>query len=71
MAGQEQALRTNAVKCYIDKIRSSGACRMCKREAETSAHLVSGCEKMTQKEYKRRHDRVATQVHWYLCKRAT
>ena len=32
-------------------------------------HLVSGCEKLTQKEYNRRHDNVAKKVHWDLCKK--
>ena len=32
-------------------------------------HLISGCEKLAQKEYKRRHDNVAKKVHWDLCKK--
>ena len=32
-------------------------------------HLVSGREKLAQKEYKRRHDDVAKKVHWDLCKK--
>ena len=28
-----------------------------------------GCEKLTQKEYNRRHDNVAKKVHWDLCKK--
>ena len=31
-------------------------------------HITSGCEKLTQKEYKRRHDNVAKKVHWDICK---
>ena len=30
-------------------------------------HLVSGCEKLAQKKYKRQHDIVAKKVHWDLC----
>ena len=30
--------------------------------------LVSGCEKLAQKEYKRRYENVAKKVHWDLCK---
>ena len=30
--------------------------------------LVCGCEKLAQKEYKRRHDNVAKKVHWDFCK---
>ena len=32
-------------------------------------HIVSGCEKLAQKEYKRRHDNVAKKINWDLCKR--
>ena len=32
-------------------------------------HLVCGCEKLAQKEYKRRHDNVAKKVHWDFCKK--
>ena len=31
-------------------------------------HLVSGCEKLAQKEYKGRYENVAKKVHWDLCK---
>ena len=31
-------------------------------------HLVSGCKRLAQKEYKRRHNNVAKKVHWDLCK---
>ena len=30
-------------------------------------HLVSGCEKLGQKEYKRQHDNVAKKIHLSLC----
>ena len=32
-------------------------------------HLVSGCEKLAQKKYKRRHDNVVKKIHWDLCKK--
>ena len=32
-------------------------------------NLVSGCEKLAQKEYKRRHENVAKKVHKDLCKK--
>ena len=37
------------------------------KKGESVQHLVSGCEKLAQKEYKRRHDNVAKQVYWDLC----
>ena len=39
------------------------------KKGERVQHLVSGCEKLTQKEYNRRHDNVAKKVHWDLCKK--
>ena len=39
------------------------------KRGESVQHLVSGCEKLAQKEYKRLHDNVAKKVHWDLCKK--
>ena len=36
---------------------------------ETVNHLVSECEKRTQKEYKTKHDWVRTVIPWELCKK--
>ena len=32
-------------------------------------HIVSGCSKFAQKEYKRRHDCVARALYWDLCQK--
>ena len=32
-------------------------------------HIASGCPKLEQKQYKRRHDNVARRVHWELRKK--
>ena len=37
-------------------------------KGESVQHITSGCEKLAQKEYKRRHDNVAKKVHWDICK---
>ena len=68
-AAQEQAIRTNYVKHRIDRTSESPLCRLCGTKSESVQHLVSGCEKLAQKEYKRRHDNVAKKVHWDLCKK--
>ena len=68
-AAQEQAIRTNYVKYQIDKTSESPLCRLCGKKGETVQHLISGCEKLAQKEYKRRHDTVAKKIHWDLCKK--
>ena len=67
-AAQEQALRTNSIKHAIDKTVDSPLCRKCKRAPESVQHIVSGCTLLAQKEYKYRHDRVASRLHWELCK---
>ena len=68
-AAQEQALRINSIKAKIDKPVYPN-CRLCGTKEETVVmHLVSGCPKLTQKQYERRHDNVARRVHWELCKK--
>ena len=66
-AAQEQALRTNFVKFNIDKSVDSPLFRMCNQKGETVNHILSECEMLAQKEYKRRHDNIARLVHWKLC----
>ena len=68
MAAQTPSLRTNVVKAKIDKSTSDATCRVCKQSEETVDHIVSGCSKFPQKEYKRRHDCVARALHWDLCR---
>ena len=65
-AVQEQAIQTNLVKHKIDKTAQSPPCRMCDKKNETISHIVSKCEKLAQKQYKRRHDNVSKIVHWKL-----
>ena len=68
IAAQDQALGINYRKARIERIRKSANCRMCKEKDETVTHLVSECSKLAQKEYKRRHDKVATVVYWSILK---
>ena len=68
-AAQKQAIQTNYVKHKIDKTAQSPLCRMCHKKSETISHIVSECEKLAQKEYKRKHDNVARIVHWKLCRK--
>ena len=63
IAAQDQAIRTNYVKATIDRSQDDPNCRMCKQNNETISHIVSGCSKLAQKEYKKRHDNVAMAVH--------
>ena len=68
-AKQEQAIRTNYRKYHIDKTSESPLCRLCGKKGESVQHITSGCEKLAQKEYKRRHDNVAKKVHWDISKK--
>ena len=39
-------------------------CRLYKKADESIDHVVSGCIKLAQKEYKRMHDNQGNTVHW-------
>ena len=56
MAAQNQSIRTNLVKARIGKIQGDSLCRICRKVDESIDHMVSGCSKLAQREYKRRHD---------------
>ena len=68
-AAQEQAISTNHMKYHINKTSESPPCRLCGKKGESVQHITSGCEKLAQKEYKRRHNNVAKKVHWDICKK--
>ena len=42
---------------------------MCKVKEETIDHLVSSCSKIAQTDYKERHDKVVSMLHWNLCRK--
>ena len=56
VAAQNQSIRTNLVKAKIDKSQGDLLCRVCRKVDESIDHIVSGCSKLAQKEYMRRHD---------------
>ena len=56
-AAQEQALNTNSVrKIYHENV--SNKYSLCGTYVENVLHIESGCSRLAQKEYKRRHDKV-------------
>jgi hypothetical protein len=69
LAAQEQALNTNAVKKNIYGMECTDRCRLCGTELETVNHIVSACQTLAQREYKRRHDKVCANLHWNLCRK--
>ena len=54
VAAQNHCIRANLVKATIDKSQGDSLCRMCRKVEESLDHIVSGCSKLEQKEYKRR-----------------
>ena len=68
-AAQEQVIRTNYMKYHIDKTSENPLCRLCGKKGESVQHITNECEKLAQREYKRRHDNVAKKVHWDICKK--
>ena len=68
VAAQYQSIRTNLVKARIDKSQGDSLCRVCRKLDESIDHIVSGCSKLAQKEYKRRHDNLGKLVHSKLAR---
>ena len=69
VAAQNQSIRTNLVKTKINKSRGDYLCRICRKVNESIDHIVSGCIKLAQKKYKRRHDNPGKIVHWKLARK--
>ena len=69
VAAQNQSIRTNLVKAQIDKSQGDSLCRVCRKVDESIDHIVSGCSKLAQKEYKRRHDNLGKIVYWKLARK--
>ena len=66
LADQEQAIRTNVIKAKIDNTQEESKCRMCGKVDETVNHIISECNMVAQREYKRRHDCVGRKI---LCRK--
>ena len=60
VVAQNQSIRTNVVKGKIDKSQGDSSCRVCRKVDEGIDHIVSGCSKLAQKEYKRRNGKNST-----------
>ena len=69
VAAQNQSIRANLVKAKIDKSQGDSLCRVCRKVDESIDRIVSGCSKLAQKDYKRRHDNLGKIVHWKLARK--
>ena len=69
LAAQNQALRTNSIKYSIDKTSETPLCRLCGNSAEAVRHIISGCKRLAQREFKKRHNKVALLVQRESCRK--
>ena len=69
VAAQDQALNTNSVRKNIYHQVESDMCGLCGEKVENVTHTVSACKMLAQKDYKRRHDKVCSHLHWCLSKK--
>ena len=69
MVAPNQNIRTNLVKAKIDKNHRDSLCSECRKVEESIDHIVSGCSKLAQKKYNRRHDNLGKIVHWKLARK--
>ena len=61
-----KAAQNNAkfIKARIDKIQQNSKCRLCGDRDETINHKISECSKLSQKEYRTKHDWMGKIIHW-------
>jgi len=69
IAAQDQALNTRYHKKIILKQNIDSKCRICNQQDETISHIISGCTVLAPKEYTERHNKVASYIHWMMCKK--
>ena len=68
MSSPEKA-HLNRIKAKINKSQGGFLCRVCRKIDEIVDHIVSGCSKLAQKEYKRRHNNLGKAVHWKFARK--
>ena len=56
IATQNNTIRTNYVEAKIDKTQQNSKCTLCGDRDEIINHIISEWSKLTQREYKTRHD---------------
>ena len=67
-AAQDQALLTKTYRHHIIKVGTDPHCRLCNRSQETIDHTISGCSELAKTDYIRRQNKVATLLHWNICR---
>ena len=69
VAAQNKSIRTNQVKAKIDKSQGDSLCTVCRKVDESIDHIVSGCSKLAQNEYKRSNDSLGKMVYRKLVRK--
>ena len=69
IAAQHSAIKSNYVKVKINYMQQNRKCTLCRERDEMINYLVSKSSKLSQKEYKSRHDWAVKVIYWELCKR--
>ena len=67
-AAQELAIFTRWHEKHLLKTAASDLCRLCKKQVETTSHILGGCDVLAKKEYFDRHNSVAKYIHFEICK---
>ena len=68
VGAQDQALMTNVFK-KLAGLSQTDICRFCHKQAESTTHLLSGCEiLLADGMYTSRHNKVCTYIHHNICK---
>lgn len=69
IAAQDQSLVTRLYQHQIVKDGTDPKCRLCNQYMESVDHIVSGCPVLAKKEYLDRHNKLASYIHWNICKK--
>ena len=69
IAAQNNAISINHIKARIDKTQQNRKCRLCGDRDETTNQIINKSSKLSQKEYKTKHDWVGKVIHWEMCKK--
>ena len=68
-AMQELAVFTRWHEKNILKTSTDDTCRVCRKEVESTFHILAGCDTLAKKEYLESYNKVANNIHYEICKR--
>ena len=68
IAAQDQGLRTRYYERKILHCDVSLTCHVCSVGLETVDHILAGCSALAPMDYTDRHNRIASIIHWDVCR---